>query len=419
MLVSLSKLLTLLLLPCTAHAFSLAYSSDGSIKGAHLRDMEEMVALFKKTHPECEITLRTSTSFVDGFIKSNPMNEPDDVPDVAVLYRTTWPRLANRDKLHLLSDFFTPAELARLRRSIRPELFADYYGKHAPAGKYALPLERSFPALLVNLAALPSFQGRESFTWDELFKALKPGTTFTLPSDHWTVTYLLSNAIGKPILAGTTATLTDPRQLQLVGQIAALKKQGVVVTVPMHHDAMVSFANGETAAALVTTSSFQTASKLAHFPFVMLMPPYLKEHRLQSGGADLVLPARSKGDNRPDTKRDIKIFLTWLLSPRINALWAVKTGYLPVIKLAVNEPLFKAELVRLGPVSSIVPVNRAHWTTYPFHKLEEFCNYDPLSSLVSAIFNTTLDAPDAQATRDELRKGEEALRKLLAKQCVD
>ncbi|MBI3543051.1 MAG: extracellular solute-binding protein [Deltaproteobacteria bacterium] len=365
-----------------AHAFLLSYGSTGSMTGDHKKFMDELVHSFRLEHPEVNIEVRESTSYLKPIIETMMSAIGDGSPDVAVVGLVEWPILRQKDLLNPLSVVLSGDELARIRGALRPELTGQYYGKDADGAKYALPFNRAYPILYVNASLLPQLKGE--VTWKSLAAALereraKGGDNvaklkLTLPLEDWIWEYVLANRRGQPTLAGTRASLADEATRDVVKTLRELRAKGLVDFVPTMQEAYTDFTQGTTAGAVLSFSSYTSVGLRADFKFRILMPPRFERKETILGGGDLVLPRDPKRSMDTKTREDMRAFVKWFYLGKGAAVWSKLVGYLPVTKAAAGDGVFRAKLATRPPEDKAVYLNAGRWRIGSFYRLDRLCN---------------------------------------------
>ncbi len=222
----------------------------------------------------------------------------------------------------------------------------------------AMPFNSSTPLVYFNSDAFQKagVEYRNSWTLADLEAAARKLTIkddsgkttrygIAIAIDSWFVEqfsynsgeYFCNNENGRKARA-TEVNFTNPADVAFVDWWARLVKDGVMANVGRNGaDAQSSFAQGQAAITVQSTAGLTGTLKLVGGKFAVRTAfyPYLKERNgVSIGGASLYA---LKGQDA-DQLKATWAFVNFLLQPKQQANWHLKTGYFPVIKGVVETP---------------------------------------------------------------------------------
>lgn len=400
-------LILVMLLQSPAHAFMLGFGSAGAMTGDQKVFINELLSEFRKAHPDAQIELRDSTSYIQPIAETLMAKHGSNAPDLGVVGLVEWPVLYRKSLLQPFEAVLSPAELKKIQKSLRPQLTVQYYGARVNDKEFALPFNRSISVMFVNKTLLPKL-GDKPPTWKELFATLhksqreRPSDAtaykIAVPTDDWIAEAILVNARGATTLRGDRAMLTDLRTVEMIKLLHDEAAAKAVAFVPSQHQAYQDFLDRKVAAAIVSLSTFKSIKSRAGFPFAVSLPPDAGSHATVLGGGDLIFTASRDGILTEKERRDIKNFLVWFYLGKGSARWSEISGFLDPRRGSGPEQLYE----------------KHHWRIESLYAINDFCNIVPIRQGVARVFKEAIASDDPAAV---LKQGETYLSDLVHQPC--
>jgi sn-glycerol 3-phosphate transport system substrate-binding protein len=324
------------------------------VGGQLVKVIEGQVDKYNRSHPGIHVT-----PFYAGYYGGGgPMQQKllasiaaGSVPDVVQLEIHGTCTFASKGALLPLDDLMAKSTSAR-KENLLPGLLTNT----SCGGKtYGMPFNRSVPILYYN---------RDMFvkagiknpprTWTEL-AADAAGLTTTSPAgkvygfepiNEWwfyqAMTWSAEGEILTPDLKHAAfATEEGAAGLRIWLQLIAHGYAQVHTGPSEFLETIQDFVNAKTAMYWGSAADMG-ADAAAKFDWRAAVSPGFDNHRLvvPQGGANAVIMAKVP----PDHQRAAWQFIEWWTSPDQTVFWSEQTGYVPVMKAALDDPGFKAFL---------------------------------------------------------------------------
>ncbi len=147
----------------------------------------------------------------------------------------------------------------------------------------------------------------------------------------------------------TKATLDTPVALETLQTLVNMIKSGDVLAQDDYLDG--PFGNGQVAMFIDTSAgiSYTANSVGGKFPWTIAPVPSWKTQAPPFAGTDLAIFNTAT----PEEQQAAWEFVKFLLSPQVQAFWAIKTGYLPVTKSAIETQAWK-DYAASNPMANIL-----------------------------------------------------------------
>ncbi len=315
-----------------------------SVGGKNGEKIEQMVKQFNSAQKDVVVKPSYQGSYYDNHAKVLAAVAAGNQPDVTMVEIGSVGAFADAHVLEDLGPYTQGIE----KRYI-PGLLGNSYWKDK---LYAIPFNRSTPLLYVNRDMLKAanLDPAGPKTWDELVsfsKALtkKEGgkTTkygFSTPIDIWFYEALVMESGGKMLSEDGKSLLINSDEGKAPLQLwAGMIKDGIMKNPPgAKYDswdvAEQDFLNQQVGMIFTTTGSLKSMQENAKFDVGTAFLPAGKSYGVPTGGANLVILAKS-----PDEKKKAAWeFIKWMTDTPQSIDWSLASGYMPVTTEAVSSP---------------------------------------------------------------------------------
>ncbi len=320
-----------------------------SMGGPFRQPLNQIISEFEAQHPNIEI----KSIFMDDYaVLSEKLLSAaisGHLPTMSLVYSNWTARLMKSNLVQPMQTFIDNPSIG-LSKSQLDNIWKVFLKANTWNGKiYTLPFNKSIYLLFVNKDALMLDGLGIPKTIPELIKDAKILT--------------MKNASGKVIQYGlglrttvdtfevflrqmgghilnsnyTKALLTSPVALNTLKMLVKLVKSGTTFAQGGYLDG--PFGNGRIAMFISTSAGipFTARSVGGKFAWTVVPIPKGKTQAPPFAGTDLaIFKTASKSQQIAAWK-----FVKFLLKPEVQAFWAIKTGYLPVVKTALDTQAWK------------------------------------------------------------------------------
>ncbi|WP_304458666.1 ABC transporter substrate-binding protein [Alicyclobacillus sendaiensis] len=319
------------------------------------QDIQQMVQEFNETHPGIKVVATYQGSYSGGGEEQQKLLaaiKAGDPPTLAQIEVHAMPVFAASGQLLDLTQLMQSSSVDKPSNFLPGILVStQYQGRY-----YGVPFNRSVPVLYYNktlfakahIASPPS-------NWAQLAADAKKLTSgagsnkvygFEPLVDWWPWEYAVESGGGSILSPDLRrATFDQPPALSILETEQSLVKQGYakVETGPNYWDLMTQdFINGQVA---MDIDSIGSAGKVTKgvgdkFQWGTALLPRGKTLAVPPGGGDLVIFK----DATPAQQKAAWTFIQWWTAPKQSVKWSTETGYLPVQKADLNDPVYQAYL---------------------------------------------------------------------------
>jgi sn-glycerol 3-phosphate transport system substrate-binding protein len=319
------------------------WSAHGGNLGEVLQDL---VLRFNATQDEVYVVNEFQGSYYDTLQKFLAAMAAGQVPDLVQLDGMYTPFMAARGAYANIDDLVYGPDGIDANDLLEGFAEGDKWDGHFYAWSYA----RSTPLLYINADAFKEagLDPVPPATFAELMELAKvltkkdaSGETtqygFQMTLRNWWYLESMFRSNGGRIFdpeAGR-ATLDEPEQIEVLQAIRDLIDQGYAKTAANSGQGGEDFYKGMAAMTFQSTASLNNALDVAPFEIAVGFIPKWKEYVVTPGGSVLAIAADSQ------KKEAAWKFLKWITSPELTAEYAMRTGYLPLRKSALETDRLK------------------------------------------------------------------------------
>lgn len=326
-----------------------AWHSFGGTNGEAL---SQMVKAFNKAQSDIYVEAQYQGDYEQSQQKLSAAIIGRQIPDLTVLSEVTWRQMHLADALEPLEGYFDSG--------FRPDAYIGEFIKEGTVKDHIwwLPFARSTPLFYFNKDVFKSagLPGRAPKTWDEFrkwgpeIKKVKAGGQRVSPMGlaggysawyfqcnlwQWKAHYSdeLDITMDRPNGIDAAKWMTDFIRSDDAAYLSA--------------DLTIDFGNQAAAAGLMSTASLAQVTDLAKENKFDLGTGMLPEHDrfgCCTGGSGWGILAEAPKER----KQAAFEFLKFLAKPEHAATWTIKTGYLPIVKKAQQDPRL-VELMKKDP----------------------------------------------------------------------
>jgi len=318
-----------------------------SLGGKNGEMIEKMVKQFNETHKDIVVKPAYQGNYYENHTKVLAAVSAGNQPDVTMVEIASVGAFADAKVLEDLTPY-----AAGMEDRYIPGLMGNSYWQNK---LYAIPFNRSTPLLYVNRDMLKKagLDPNGPTTWEELrqyAKALtkKEGTKtsvygFSTPIDIWFYEAMVFQS-------GGTILSEDGKQLAInSGEGKAplqfwtgLLKEGVMKAPPGEKYnawdvAKQDFLNQQVGMIFTSTGDLKSLKDEAKFEVGAAFLPANKSFGVPTGGANLVMLAKSSEEEKKAAWK----FIKWMTDTKQTIQWSLETGYMPVTKEAAESEEMK------------------------------------------------------------------------------
>lgn len=306
--------------------------------------MDRLIRTFNESQDDIYAEVQFQGPYEESGPKLRAAMQANAVPDIAVLADTWWGRFLLSDRLEPLDDYFDD--------TFNKDIYLDSLINEGVADDklYWVSLARSTPLFYYNRdmfeqLGLPD-RGPESWTelreWsDEIVKlkahdqpvkahAFKAGDDWMFMAAAWQFGGRFSEGLEVTIDQGGAIDAGEWQQ-----HFIFQDEKAYMTSAPP-----TDFANGVAATIVDSTGILRSVYENAEFNVGASALPAEVTNGVPTGGAGLVVPRGIPEERRAAAMEVIK----YLATPEVSADWTLSTGYLPIVKEAVNEPDLAAKI---------------------------------------------------------------------------
>jgi multiple sugar transport system substrate-binding protein len=354
--------MTLLLVHCKGEEEKKTVVTFWHAMGGPLgKTLDTLVMEFNNTHPEItvnQVSMGNYQALSQKLMATVAANKP---PTISQVFESWTDQLYRTDVLIAVEDLLTENEVLELKGDIYPVFIEDNTWE---ATLLTCPFNKSVPAYFYN-ESIFSDEGIEHFpkTGDEFIEV---GITITKDTDSdgvidmWATAFPISTWMFETLLYQNGGRILDDDNvtplfngnegidaLQLLLDILHKHKIGRLTTGYQHQD---DFLAGKVAIISGSVVSYSFIKDLSpDFELGIAPVPSGKHDAVIISGTNIAL---FKNTNEKEQKAAIE-FITWFLSPEIQAQWAYGTGYIPVRISSLEQPLMEKRLEELPGLKSV------------------------------------------------------------------
>ena len=313
------------------------------------------------------------------------------LPDMALVYPQVALLMANQDILVDLNDYFTEAELNELMPQFVEE------GRLGGDKQYLLPFAKSTEVLYVNrnifdrFAADTGVEMSDLYTVEGILDTAKKyyqwsgGKDFFYPENLFNFTTVAFNQLNKDFfLTGHQLDLHSPTYQQIWDSYYPLAVQGGTAVYNRYGDYLaitgdVVCVTSTSAGALYypETITYEDNTKEDAIFDVLPYPVFNEGNKvaIRRGGGICIIKSK------PQKEYAASVFLKWLTKPEQNLKFTRNTGYMPVVKDAVEETyLSQDEITNNDLVTKVQAVIKQMDEEYIFYTPPIFETYDTIAN---------------------------------------
>ncbi|MEV6283978.1 extracellular solute-binding protein [Kribbella sp. NPDC051770] len=334
-----------------------------SASGAAAETLAQLVDQFNAGHQgKIAVTASFQGSYADAQTKYTAAVQSGKTPSIMMMNDVSTQFMIDSQQTVPVSTF-TGADKSFDAATI-PTPVKSYYSD-ADGNLLSMPFNASQPIVYVNNALITKAgldPSRVPTTWSGLAawaKQIKArtgahGLAMTL-TDSWMIEELSATAgvefctprNGRSSDRATAVSLSDPKQLALLGQLQDLYTSGAAFNAGAGSSALNNaFASGKVAMMMASTGAFGTIKKDSSFPLTVAAFPKVSDTAdagVVVGGASLWIDA--VGHSKDEQQASYEV-LKYLQSASVQARWAQATGFLSVNTGSAELPEGKALLAQ-------------------------------------------------------------------------
>ncbi len=267
-------------------------------------------------------------------------------PVLAQVYESWTSELLENGKIEPFETFAPRFIEDSVMADIRPVLIEDnvFDGQLA-----TFPFNKSVPVFYYNRDLFREY-GIDSFprTWDEFRQVAKRltldtdgdgtidiyGTAFPV-SVWWFLTMLYQK--GGKVIEGDSIVLDSPEAREVLQYMVDLIYRDSCAYLTTGYRHQNDFATGHVAMIWGTIVSYAFMKKAIHFDLGVAPVPSFGEPLVVVSGTNMAI---FKGVT-PQQQEGAARFVRFFLKPEIQALWSAGTGYIPIRRSALDQPLLR------------------------------------------------------------------------------
>jgi sn-glycerol 3-phosphate transport system substrate-binding protein len=310
--------------------------------------IEEMVKQFNDTHKGIVVKPSYQGSYYENHAKVLAAVSAGNQPDVTMVEIASVGAFADAKVLQDLGPYANGEEDKYI-----PGLMGNSYWNDK---LYAVPFNRSTPLLYVNRDKLKAagLDPDGPKTWEELRRYAKALTKkeggktttygFSTPIDIWFYEALVFESGGNILSEdGKSVALDNEAGKAPLEFWSSLLQEGVMKAPPGEKYnawdvAKQDFLNQQVAMIFTSTGDLHALKENATFEVGAAFLPANKRYGVPTGGANLVMLAKSSDEE----KKAAWEFIKWMTDTPQTIRWSLETGYMPVTKEAVESDEMKA-----------------------------------------------------------------------------
>ncbi|MGD8190693.1 ABC transporter substrate-binding protein [Brevibacillus ginsengisoli] len=319
-----------------------------AVGGVRGKKIEEMVKKFNETHKGIVVKAAHQGSYSTNHSKVLAAVAAGNQPDVTMVELASIAAFADAKVLEDLGPYANGEE-----KKYIPGLMKNSYWKDK---LYAIPFNRSTPLMYVNRDVLKQagLDPAGPKSWDELKSyseklTKKEGNKivrygFSTPIDIWFYEAMVFEN-GGSILSedGKSLSIDNEAGKAPINYWTQMVKDGLMKNPPgENYDswdvAEADFLNQKVGMIFTTTGSLTELKKNAKFDLGTAFLPANKNYGVPTGGANLVILAKSPEEE----KKAAWEFIKWMTDTPQTVDWSIASGYMPVTTEAVESSEMKA-----------------------------------------------------------------------------
>ncbi|MED0678593.1 ABC transporter substrate-binding protein [Aneurinibacillus thermoaerophilus] len=315
-----------------------------ALGGKNGKVIEEMVKEFNATHKNIVVKPAYQGDYYQNHAKVLSAVAAGNQPDVTMVEIASVGAFADAKVLEDLTPYAQGVE-----KKYIPGLMGNSYWKDK---LYAIPFNRSTPLLYVNRDMLKAANLDPSGpkTWDELVKYARALTKkegdktktygFSTPIDIWFYEALVFQNGGNILSEdGKQLTINNEAGKAPLKLWSDMVKEGIMKNPPGEKYnawdvAKQDFLNKQVGMIFTSTGDLQTLKSSASFDVGAAFLPAAKSYGVPTGGANLVMLAKSSDEE----KKAAWEFIKWMSDTPQTIKWSLASGYMPVTTEAVQSP---------------------------------------------------------------------------------
>jgi multiple sugar transport system substrate-binding protein len=326
------------------------------------KTLDSLVTEFNETHPGITVDhvgMGNYQALSQKLMATVTAKKP---PTISQVYESWTDQLYRTGALSIAQDLLTESTVKELKEDLYPVFVED----NTWDGKLlTFPFNKSVPAFFFNKSLFKN-EGIERFpeNWEEY---LETGTKITKDTngdgipDIWATAFPMSTWIfetllyqnGGRILAEDNITPLFQKEegidaLNLLLDILHTHKIGRLTTGYQHQDDFLAGKVAIISGSIVSYSFIQSYNP--KFEVGIAPVPSGKEDAVIISGTNIAVFKESTDEQ----KKAAMEFITWFLSPEIQARWAYGTGYIPVRITSLDHPLMKKRLEELDGLRRVI-----------------------------------------------------------------
>lgn len=314
-----------------------------ALGGKNGKKIEEMVKAFNETHKNIVVKPAYQGDYYQNHAKVLSAVTAGNQPDVTMVEAGVVGTFADAKVLEDLGPYAKDMEAKYI-----PGLMGNSYWKDK---LYAVPFNRSTPLLYVNKDKLKEagLDPAGPKTWDELIEYSRKLTKkegdktktygFSTPIDIWFYEALVFQN-GGSILSedGKRLAINNEAGKAPLKLWTSMVKEGIMKNPPGEKYnawdvAKQDFLNGQVAMIFTSTGDLQAIESNAKFNVGTAFLPAGKTYGAPTGGANLVMLAKSSDEE----KKAAWEFIKWMTDTPQTADWSLASGYMPATTEAVES----------------------------------------------------------------------------------
>lgn len=321
-----------------------------ALGGKNGEKIQSMVDEFNKSQNEVKVTATYQGNYYDNHAKVMSAIAAGNQPDVTMVEIASVASFANAGALEDLKPYVDGKNGTDLKDYV-PGLMGNSYWKDK---LYAIPFARSTPLLYLNKDMLKKagLNPEGPKTWEELRQYAKALTKkegdkqiygFSTPIDIWFYEAMVFESGGK-ILSddGKQLRVNSPEGIAPLTFWKSLLDEGVMKFPPGEkynawEVAENDFANGTVGMIFTSTGSLGSLLSKSKFDVGAAFLPANKEFGVPTGGANLVILAKSGKEKKEAAWK----FVKWMTDTQQTISWSQTTGYMPVRTSALESEEMK------------------------------------------------------------------------------